>query len=259
MFSRMRRCGGVPSTALVLAIGAWFISSSSAMAQLAVRQGDGVPATALAVTGTSSALQDDWSGGPVRWDPYHPLANGTAGMGGGGALHAWLREQCVAFDYGRKGALGHGTLGYDTSGNGDFGVHQGFHGFGMSFRRGYGYGGHGLGVGANGGDPYYGGPGYPHGGYDYPGPMFASDGPFGSFTGPSPYPEAYFAPFTAAAATGSASGRPLSIRSVVPGPKIFSPLPPSTPRPQTGLPAFPLLPALESRWSQWSPPTVCGV
>lgn len=50
-----------------------------------------------------------------------------------------------------------GTLGY-----GPPGLHPGFQGFGLGFHRGYGYGGKGLGVGAFGGYPFYGGPGYPH-------------------------------------------------------------------------------------------------
>ena len=50
-----------------------------------------------------------------------------------------------------------GTLGY-----GPPGLHPGYQGFGLSFHRGYGYGGYALGVGAEGGYPFYGGPGYPH-------------------------------------------------------------------------------------------------
>jgi hypothetical protein len=122
-----------------------------------------------------------------------------------------------------------GTLGY-----GPPGLYPGYYGFGLSFHRGYGYGGSALGVGAEGGYPYYGGPGYPHtwpclnrfcgitpfpyyggpelgytnfGPVDNYGPGYPNDGGFGGFTGPAPYPESYFAPYTAAAATtGSASG-----------------------------------------------------
>jgi len=50
-----------------------------------------------------------------------------------------------------------GTLGY-----GPPGVHPGFQGFGLGYHRGYGYGGDALGVGAGGGYPFYGGPGYIH-------------------------------------------------------------------------------------------------
>jgi hypothetical protein len=42
------------------------------------------------------------------------------------------------------------------------GANRGFVGFGLSYHLGYGYGGRGLGVGAEGGYPYYSGPGYPH-------------------------------------------------------------------------------------------------
>jgi hypothetical protein len=58
---------------------------------------------------------------------------------------------------GHTGGSGYGTLGF-----GGYGLYPGFQGFGLSYHRGYGYGGHALGVGANGGYPYYGGPGYPH-------------------------------------------------------------------------------------------------
>ncbi len=50
-----------------------------------------------------------------------------------------------------------GTLGY-----GPAGVFPGFQGFGLGYHPGYGYGGDALGVGAGGGYPFYGGPGYPH-------------------------------------------------------------------------------------------------
>lgn len=62
-----------------------------------------------------------------------------------------------------QGAVGHthgdsvGTLGY-----GPPGFHPGFQGFGLGYHPGYGYGGSALGVGAFGGYPHYGGPGYPH-------------------------------------------------------------------------------------------------
>jgi hypothetical protein len=50
-----------------------------------------------------------------------------------------------------------GTLGY-----GPPGLHPGFQGFGLGYHPGYGFGGAALGTGAEGGYPYYGGPGYPH-------------------------------------------------------------------------------------------------
>jgi hypothetical protein len=51
----------------------------------------------------------------------------------------------------------YGTLGY-----GPPGLFPGFQGFGLGYHLGYGYGGAALGVGAEGGYPFYGGPGYPH-------------------------------------------------------------------------------------------------
>ncbi len=64
---------------------------------------------------------------------------------------------------GIKGLLSHrqptvGTLGY-----GPPGPQPGFQGFGLRFGRNYGFGGgNALGVGAEGGYPFFGGPGYPH-------------------------------------------------------------------------------------------------
>lgn len=50
-----------------------------------------------------------------------------------------------------------GSLGY-----GPPGIHEGYQGFGLGYHLGYGYGGDALGPGADGGYPFYGGPGYPH-------------------------------------------------------------------------------------------------
>ena len=79
-------------------------------------------------------------------------------------------------------ASGCGTLGY-----GPPGLHAGFQGFGLGYHIGHGYGGDGLGVGAFGGYPFYGGPGYPH-----PWPILNRLGPitpfcfYGGPGGPSP-------------------------------------------------------------------------
>jgi hypothetical protein len=162
-----------------------------------------------------------------------------------------------------------GTLGY-----GPPGLHSGYYGFGLSFHRGYGYGGSALGVGAEGGYPYYGGPGYPHtwpalnrfcGITPFPyyggpevgyanlspvnsyGPGYPNEGGFGGFTGPAPYPESFFAPYTAAAATtGSASGSPphdpfRTTPDVTPETRF---VPPGTeaPPPNPAKPAIPLAP-----------------
>jgi hypothetical protein len=85
---------------------------------------------------------------------------------------------------------GVGTLGY-----GPPGLFPGFQGFGLGYHPGYGYGGDALGVGADGGYPFYGGPGYPH-----PWPTlnrFGRINPFPFYGGPGgPTPECrnYFAP-----------------------------------------------------------------
>ena len=56
----------------------------------------------------------------------------------------------------------HSAMGYGSLSYGGYAMYPGFPGFGLSFHPGYGYGGNGLGVGAFGGYPFYGGPGYPH-------------------------------------------------------------------------------------------------
>jgi len=57
--------------------------------------------------------------------------------------------------------LFHGPTSVGTLGYGPPGPHPGFQGFGLGYHLGYGYGGHALGVGSEGGYPFYGGPGYP--------------------------------------------------------------------------------------------------
>ncbi|QEH34500.1 hypothetical protein OJF2_30390 [Aquisphaera giovannonii] len=145
-----------------------------------------------------------------------------------------------------------GTLGY-----GPPGIHPGFQGFGLGWHRGYGYGGRALGPGAEGGYPFYGGPGYPHpwptlrrigginpfphfigpGGptptcpnfYGEPGQL-RPDSPvvqivgappemgYGQFHGMLPYPDSTFAPFTAAA-----SGEATGVGATPPAPEANSP------------------------------------
>src|SRR5262249_5358784 len=60
------------------------------------------------------------------------------------------------------GPQGHHETGAGTLGYGGPGLYPGFYGFGLGYCLGYGYGGKALGVGADGGYPFYGGPGYPH-------------------------------------------------------------------------------------------------
>jgi hypothetical protein len=94
-----------------------------------------------------------------------------------------------------KGAHKHPGPGVGTLGYGPPGPHQGFQGFGLGYHLGYGYGGAALGVGADGGYPFYSGPGYPH-----PWPRlrrFGGINPFPFYGGPGgPTPECpnYFAP-----------------------------------------------------------------
>jgi hypothetical protein len=133
------------------------------------------------------------------------------GKVGGPITHAmWLTPHSSTVN--TKAELGYGPPG----------LHPGFYGFGLSFHPGYGYGGNALGVGAYGGYPCYGGPGYPlHYGYPkfaypyyegigqlyYDQPVVITElmdaGDFGPYTGASAY--AYVHPSYAAeaAATGS--------------------------------------------------------
>ncbi len=53
--------------------------------------------------------------------------------------------------------LSSGPLGWAPPG-----MYPGLNGFSLRWHKGYGYGRYALGVGANGGYPFYGGPGYPH-------------------------------------------------------------------------------------------------
>jgi hypothetical protein len=89
------------------------------------------------------------------------LPRGTIGL----ALAFWMicGSACNAGDDGvspgffQQHIWGSAALSY-----GGYSLYPGFPGFGLSFHRGYGYGGNGLGTGADGGYPFYGGPGYPH-------------------------------------------------------------------------------------------------
>ena len=89
------------------------------------------------------------------------LPRGAIGLALG--LSVLCGSACFAGDEGvspgffQQHVWGSGTLSY-----GEYALYPGFPGFGLSFHRGYGYGGKGLGTGAEGGYPFYGGPGYPH-------------------------------------------------------------------------------------------------
>ncbi len=148
---------------------------------------------------------------PERYGPYED----GAGKVGGPIFHIGRLSTVAPPSH---AVLTMGTLSY-----GPPGLHPGFYGFGLSYHPGYGYGGNGLGVGTCGGNPFYGGPGYPCK-YGYPqfaypyyegiGQLFydppvvltdmqENPGDFGPYTGAASY--AYTHPtYTAeAAATGS--------------------------------------------------------
>jgi hypothetical protein len=107
------------------------------------------------------------------------VVSASACRADGGPMAAAVCPTCHKAHAGRHGhdGPGVGTLGY-----GKPGLYPGFQGFGLGYHPGYGYGGAALGVGATGGDPYYGGPGYPH-----PWPKLQRHGgiaPFPLYTGP---------------------------------------------------------------------------
>ena len=149
-----------------------------------------------------------WPGQPPH---SHDLYKDGAGKIGGPIPHlAWITPHSRA-------VLTKGELGY-----GPPGLHPGFYGFGLSFHPGYGYGGNALGVGAYGGYPHYGGPGYSiHYGYPhftdpyyqgigqlyYDQPVIFTElegaGDFGPYTGASDYAFTHPSYAAEAAATGS--------------------------------------------------------
>jgi hypothetical protein len=124
------------------------------------------------------------------------LSLGTLAIAGSwiGAEGGWFDHNGRGQKAGKTGVAYHvpaaGTLGY-----GPPGLHPGFQGFGLGFHPGYGYGGRALGVGVNGGYPFYSGPGYPH-----PAPCLRCCGgitPFPHYGGPgfpSPGHPNYFGP-----------------------------------------------------------------
>lgn len=138
---------------------------------------------------------------------YH---DGAGKVGGPIPWLAWITPHASTVN--AKSTLSYGPPG----------LHPGFYGFGLSFHPGYGYGGNALGVGALGGYPCYGGPGYPlHYGYPkfaypyyegigqlyYDQPVVITDlpepGDFGPYTGASAYAYTHPSYAAEAAATGS--------------------------------------------------------
>jgi hypothetical protein len=219
MDSLLRGCLRTRSTSSVVAALIFAFICSLSVARGGDEIGDGASGTALAVTGIPLARENSGLYGLGFWSFSEPHAH--APDVSDHAILAWLHEQCLAFRTHGHGGLGYGTLGY-----GEFGLYSGFYGFGLSFHLGYGYGGRSLGVGADGGYPFYGGVGYPAFGIPYdasvigrlavdqpvvsesePGELGYS-GDYGSYTGAIPYPETLFAPYASAAATGSLSTGP---------------------------------------------------
>ncbi len=77
------------------------------------------------------------------------------------AVVAGEHEEKVHYGY-HFGRFSHKTLESGTLGWAEYGLYPGLYGFSLRWHPGYGYGKYALGVGADGGYPFYGGPGYPH-------------------------------------------------------------------------------------------------
>lgn len=157
MDSILRGVGRLIPVAIAVGLGIWCSSPSGGVAGDLGPTGEGpVPRALLVPPGSGPGPKD------IHYAKKKPTANAST---------------C-------------GTLGY-----GPPGLQPGFQGFGLGYHLGYGYGGAGLGPGAFGGYPYYGGPGYPH-----PWPTlnrFGNNTPFpyyGGPGGPSPSCPNFFAP-----------------------------------------------------------------
>jgi hypothetical protein len=159
--------------------------------------------------------------------------------------------------------------GLGTSGYGAPGLYPGFQGFGLGYHLGYGYGGDALGVGADGGYPFYGGPGYPncdprlwrcgginpfpyHGGPGYPTPDHPNYfGGFGPLVVDQPviriaddkgyrYDDEVFGPFTGGVANAEAQFAQFTVRAAA-GSASMRPRPENPPVVPVSPPADPRL------------------
>ncbi len=145
---------------IVLVVPVFAAIPPLASAQMLVEPSPSEGATALAITGVQQARWWSRTSGPGYWIEYAPSRR--AASAGVSVLQAWLQEQRLAFEISR--GISAGALGW-----GPAGIHTGYYGFGLSFHPGYGHGGCALGAGPFGGEPYYGGPGYPTCGMTYDG------------------------------------------------------------------------------------------
>jgi hypothetical protein len=93
----------------------------------------------------------------VRSGGRLPLNLGSLSM----AMWVVLGSLAFAGD-GGGGHNGDGDMSYGTLGWEPYGLYPGYYGFSHRYHLGYGYGLGALGVGADGGYPFYAGPGYPH-------------------------------------------------------------------------------------------------
>jgi hypothetical protein len=98
----------------------------------------------------------------VRYGVRFPLQALALAMG----IGAFAGSSVLADDGGHadfnEGRFKHSNLDNGTLGWAEYGVYPGLYGFSLRWHLGYGYGLYALGVGADGGYPFYGGPGYPH-------------------------------------------------------------------------------------------------
>ena len=85
------------------------------------------------------------------------LALGISVFSGSSVMADGFGHADIAEGRFKRKYLGEGTLGWA-----EYGLYPGLYGFSLRWHPGYGYGRYALGVGADGGYPFYGGPGYPH-------------------------------------------------------------------------------------------------
>lgn len=101
------------------------------------------------------------TGQSFRDTPMKSLARIASGRFG--SIFALVHGSCLVFgSWCPAGEGPHARNWFHRGQSSVSGGSGGFQGFGLSYHLGHGYGGDGWGVGACGGYPAYGGPGYPH-------------------------------------------------------------------------------------------------
>jgi hypothetical protein len=98
----------------------------------------------------------------VRGGGRFPLQALALALGIGASCGSSVRADDTGHGDFHQGRFNHSNLDNGTLGWAEYGLYPGLYGFSLRWHLGYGYGLYALGVGADGGYPFYGGPGYPH-------------------------------------------------------------------------------------------------